>query len=155
VKTYARKGQTPVLRAKLSREHLSVISAITQDGKLYTTIRSKAFDTAAVCRFLDHLQQQIAGQLLLIWDGAPIHRSQILKDYLARCDPNRLQIVRLPGYAPELNPGEGVWHHLKQQLKNVCCHNLEQLRDELRKAIKRLRQRAYIIQACFRQAEKL
>jgi transposase len=155
VKTYARKGQTPVLSAKLTRDHLSVISAITETGQLYTQMQDKAFDSAAICRFLEHLQRQIPGKLLIIWDGAPIHRSRVIKAYLAECEPGRVRLERLPGYAPELNPDEGIWRHLKQSLQNVCCTDLVHLRAELYKAIKRLRHKRHLIQACFQHAEGL
>jgi transposase len=59
----------------------------------------------------------------------------------------------LPGYAPELNPDEGVWNYLKNvEMKNLCCHNLQELRRELRKAIVRLRYKIAIILGFFRQA---
>ena len=63
------------------------------------------------CRQL--LTREIAGSLLVIWDGAPIHRCQAVKDYLARGAAKRIHLEQLPAYAPELNPQEGVWNLLK------------------------------------------
>jgi transposase len=58
-----------------------------------------------------------------------------------------------PAYAPELNPDEGIWNYLKNvELKNLCCSDLEELRQEILQAIKRLRQKTHIIKACFQQA---
>jgi transposase len=54
--------------------------------------------------------------------------------------------------APDLNPAEGIWRHLKWvELKNVCCRDLDHLRAELRKAKERLHHKKHIIQACIRQ----
>ena len=64
----------------------------------------------------------------------------------------RLQLVQLPGYAPELNPDEGIWNDLKRvERKNVCCRDLEQLTTEVRKAKDRLRHKPEIIRSCVRQ----
>jgi transposase len=60
--------------------------------------------------------------------------------------------VRLPGYAPELNPIEGIWQYLKHvELNNQCCHDLAELEYELRKAIARLRHKPQVIDGCIRQ----
>ena len=56
-------------------EHLSVISAITPQGKLYTWIQERAFNADDIVRFLKHLLRQISGKLMLIWDGLPAHRA--------------------------------------------------------------------------------
>jgi transposase len=59
---------------------------------------------------------------------------------------------RKAGYAPDPNPAEGIWRHLKRvELKNVCCRDLDHLRAELRKAKERLRHKKHIIQASIRQ----
>ena len=63
-----------------------------------------------------------------------------------------MQLERLPGYTPELNPDEGVWKHLKYvELKNVCCRRLRELRHELRKAKERLRPKRHLILGCIKQ----
>jgi transposase len=62
------------------------------------------------------------------------------------------QIEPLPGYAPDLNPDEGIWKHLKcVELKNLCCQNLKELKVELRKAKERLRHKKHVILGCIRQ----
>ncbi len=141
-----------MLRAPLTRDHLSVVSAITAAGQLVTRVRTMAFDGAAVVDFLRQLLRRIPGKLLVIWDGAPIHRGRAVKDFLAAGAAARLQLERLPGYAPELNPDEGVWNLLKRaELKNRCCRDLDELRWELGLAIRRLRRAPQRRSACFRQ----
>ena len=76
-------GETPLLRCKLTRDHDSVISAITPTGEIYLAMQTVAYDSAAVIAFLEQLQSAIEGKLLMIWDGATIHRSQAIKDFLA------------------------------------------------------------------------
>ena len=153
VRTYAPRGHTPILRMKLTRDHLSAIGAITTEGKLLMQTQDHAYDAQEVVRFLRLLLRRISGKLLMIWDGSPIHRSQAIKDFLKRGAGKRLHLERLPGYAPELNPQEGVWNLLKRrELKNLCCRDVPQVADELRRAKERLRHRRTILKQCFAHA---
>ncbi len=150
VKTWSPVGETPVLSHKLTRDHLSVISAISPEGDLFLAMRETAFDSAGIISFLEQLQAQIEGPLVVVWDGAPIHRSKAIKQYLAEGAAARIHLERLPGYAPELNPDEGVWQYLKHtEMKNLCCEDMARLQAELEAAEERLRHKPEIITACF------
>jgi len=152
VRTWAPRGQTPVLRVKLTRDHLSVISGITLDGRLFMQMQEAAYTAETVVGFLRVLLRTIRGKILVIWDGSPIHKGQPIKDYLAAGAAKRLHLERLPGYAPDLNPDEGIWNYLKRvELKNRCCRDLAELRRELRRAKERLRHKREVIRSCSRQ----
>lgn len=79
VRKGAPRGEAPILRHTLTHDHLSVISAVTPDGRLFLRMQEQAYDSAGIVAFLGELQEQIAGKLLVIWDGAPIHRSRVVK----------------------------------------------------------------------------
>ncbi len=146
VRTYAPRGQTPVLRMPLTRNHLSAISALTASGRVLMQVQAKAFRGPQVVRFLKHLLQHLPGKLLVIWDGAPIHRSKVVKQFLADGGAERMWLEQLPAYAPELNPVEGIWRYLKRvRLRNVCCRTLTDLRYELRLATMNLRHKAQVL----------
>ena len=143
-----------MLREWWTRDHLSAISAISPAGKLYFHCQDQAIDSADVIAFLEPLLREVPGPLVIMWDGAPIHRSHLIQEFLAHSATPRLQVERLPAYAPELNPGEGLWAHLKGvELRNVCGLTIQHLRDELRDAVKRVRRKPRIIQGCFRGAK--
>ena len=77
----------------------------------------------------------------------------MIKEFLAQGAAKRLHLERLPGYAPDLNPQEGVWNLLKRrELKNRCCQSLPHLRQELVRAKERLRHRRDVLQSCFAHA---
>jgi DDE superfamily endonuclease len=99
VRTYAPVGRTPILHEHLSRDHLSAMSGITLEGRLYMIEQDRAFKGEDAVRFLKHLMRQIPGKLLVIWDGSPIHRGGAVKDFLASGAASRLQLEQLPGYA--------------------------------------------------------
>jgi transposase len=115
-------------------------------------VQEHPYKSPDVVRFLKHLLRHIPGKLLVLWDGAPIHRGQPVKELLAQGGAHRIRLEQLPGYAPDLNPDEGIWAYLKHvQLGNACCQNLSHLRRQLRLATARLRHRRHVIQGCMRE----
>jgi transposase len=128
------------------------MSGITPDGRLYMKIQRRSYKGKDAACFLKHLLRHIDGKLLVLWDRSPIHRSQVVKDLLAK-EGSRIHLEQFPAYAPELNPDEGVWNHLKRvELKNVNCQDLDQLYNELRKAKERLRHKTEVIKSFSRMA---
>lgn len=152
VATWAPRGQTPVLRTSARRDHLTIISGITLEGGLYQQTLDHAVRGADAVRFLWHLLQHIAGPVTVIWDGLAAHQGQVVKAFLATDYGKRVRLERLPSYAPELNPDEGVWKHLKHvEMANVCCGTVAELKQVLHRALMRLRQKPHLIQGFFRQ----
>jgi len=153
VRTYAPVGQTPMLKVPLTRDHLSAIGGLSLDGRLVMHIQDQSFKGPDVVRFLHLLLRKIPGKLLVIWDSASIHRSGAVKDFLAKGGAKRIHLERLPGYAPELNPQEGVWNLLKRrELKNLCAADFDQLGTELLRAKERLRHRKTVLCQCIAHA---
>lgn len=106
-----------------------------------------------VIAFLEHLQRHIRGKLLVIWDGGPIHRSRLVRDYLDKLK-GKIWVEKLPAYAPELNPTEYVWGYFKHhELPNLCALDLVQLSQFGRKALSRMRRRPKLVSAFWKQAE--
>ena len=154
VRTWAPKGCTPTLEEVYSHDHLSAISAITPDGKLYVHLQEEPIDGWDVVRFLCHLLRYIPGKLLILWDQAKIHLGEAIHRFLGSNPENDVWLESFPPYAPELNPDEGIWNYLKNvELRNLCCQNLPQLREEVYKAVKRLRHKTYVITGCFQEAK--
>lgn len=152
MRTWAPAGQTPTLHVPLTRDHLSVISGITLDGCLFLQMQAQAYNAEGIVAFLRALLDQVTGHLTVIWDGAPIHRSRVIKEFLREGAAKRLHLERLPGYAPELNPDEGIWNYLKRvELANVCCRDLGALTEQVRQAEQRVRDHPEIICACSQQ----
>jgi transposase len=153
VKTYAPEGVTPILREKVTRDHLSVMGGMTPAGKVYVLARQESLNGMHSVEFLIHLQRVAGTRLLVIWDGSPIHRRSVVKEFVSNTH-GKIRVEALPGYAPDLNPwDEGGWHHLKHvELRNMVCRDLEELHHEFHLAINRLRHKPHLIKACFVQA---
>jgi hypothetical protein len=69
VRTYAPMGHTPILREWCTRDHLSAISAISSEGKVYFHSQDRPITSADVVAFLEHLLREVPGQMVIIWDG--------------------------------------------------------------------------------------
>ena len=122
-------------------------------GRLFLKTSTHSITSREVVAFLKQLQRLIPGLLLMIWDGSPTHRSQLVKDYLASGATKRLHLERFPGYAPELNPTEWVWSYLKLvELANIACDHLSEVDAHLSKAKKRLQWKPNLIQAFIQDA---
>ena len=100
-----------MLREKQTRDHLSVMGAMTPAGRVYTLVRQESLNGLHCIEFLLHLLRVAGDRLLMIWDGSPIHRRSEVKEFVSSTR-GRVRLEALPGYAPDLNPwDEGGWHH--------------------------------------------
>ena len=101
----------------------------------------------------DHLSAiSMTGELYVAAQEHSYHRSRAVREWLARGAARRIQLEQLPGYAPELNPDEGVWRCLKRvELGNVICANLEELTSQLWAVVRRLLDKPQVLQACVRE----
>jgi transposase len=153
VRTYAPEARTPVLREKVTRDHISVMGGMTPEGKLYTLARQRSLNGLHSIEFLLHLGRVASDRLLVIWDGSPIHRRTEVNDFVSQTR-GKVWLETLPGYAPDLNPwDEGGWHHLKNvEMRNLVCRDLEELHSEFHLAVGRLRQKPHLVQSFFAQA---
>src|SRR5271165_556491 len=146
------EGLTPVLREKQTRDHLSVMGAMTPLGQVYTLVRQESLNGLHCVEFLLHLLRVAGERLLVIWDGSPIHRRVEVKEFVSGTR-GRVWLEALPGYAPDLNPwDEGGWHHLKNvEMRNLVCLDLEDLHQQFHLALGRLRQKPHLVQSFFAQ----
>lgn len=142
VRTYGPEGRTPVIHEWQTRDHLSVMGGLTIDGRVVTLARQRALTGLDTVAFLEHLGRQIGGPALVVWDRSPIHRRAEVGAYVEAVGADALAVEMLPAYAPDLNPVEWLWRHLKQEeMKNLVCIDLEELHEELHLAFGRVRQK--------------
>lgn len=150
VKTYAPRGLTPILDTWQTRDHLSVMGAVTGEGKVYSLVRDGSLNGLHVIEFLSHLMRLVGKRLLTIWDRSPIHRRAEVHAFLAQPACRDVHVEFLPPYAPDLNPQEWCWQHLKDvELHNLNCLDVEQLHMELHIALGRVRQRQALVRSFF------
>ena len=151
-RTWAPRGETPQLTFHFNWGKMAVIAGVTW-WQFYFRLYRGSIRSPQVVDFLRHLLRQLHGKLLVIWDGLAAHRSRLVKDFVASTG-NRLHMARLPAYAPELNPTEYVWGHLKRHaLANFCPKDWQHLSEEARRALRRAQRRPTLVRAFWKQAE--
>ena len=104
--------------------------------------------------FLRHLSDYLNRKLLIIWDRLSIHHAEEVKTLRSCGWAKLIHLEEFPAYAPDLNPDESVWQHLKHyELRNLCCAGLDQLEVQLALAIRRMRRSPELIRSFFAEAE--
>ena len=134
-RTLAPWGQTPVLAAWDRRDRLSAISAITVSPvaarpNLYFEVFDHTVHAEQVVAFLADLHRRL-GPLTVVWDRGAIHdKSGLVRAWLA--DHPGVVTEKFPGYAPDLNPDEGVWGWTKYgRLSNLAANDTDELWDHV------------------------
>lgn len=111
-RTYGLKGQTPVVRTSGQRQSLNVISAVNARGEFWAATYTSKLNAESFVAFLQNFVQGRADKVFLVVDGHPAHKAKLVKNYVEGLG-GRLELHFLPPYAPDLNPDEFVWGHMK------------------------------------------
>jgi transposase len=110
--TWAPVGRTPVVATTGDRFAVNLISAVTAKGALRFAAYDGHLNAPTFIDFCRRLLHDAPGRVVLVLDGHPVHRANAVKQFAASTD-GQLSLFFLPGYAPELNPDEWVWKHVK------------------------------------------
>ena len=151
VRTWARKGHTPVIQFHFNWTHISVIAGLSPTHCMFR-LHEGSIKKEQHVEFLKALRAHLRRPLLIIWDGLKAHRSKLVREYLDSTGGD-LQMSFLPPYSPDLNPVEFLWAWLKRHaLANFCPDNLDELHTAARAKLKSAQHRPSIIAACWVQA---
>lgn len=134
---------------------MQAISMVTPNGKLYYQVKEGSFNSEDIVAFLALLLKRFKRKkLLIIWDGASIHRSELVKDFLCNKAKARIHLERLPAYSPELNVDEQVHGYIKKNLlPNRLFKKMEELKNAVIKGYEYLQTQTHLIHNFFFQKE--
>ena len=126
-RTWAPRGKTPVLvhrHRNWTRISAAAFLCYRWDGcraRLYIQLRPGSYNEESLIEVLKDVRRHFRGhKVLLLWDGLTCHKSKLMRAYL-ESQSSWLTVERLPAYAPDLNPAEGLWANLKsRELANRC-----------------------------------
>jgi transposase len=155
-RTWAPRGQTPLLRHRQRRERISVISGLSVSPRrrrcgFYFLLSPENIRHPEVCAFLRDLLRHLRGPVIVIWDNGTIHGGDAIRALQDRYP--RLHLYRFPGYAPELNPDEGVWNLAKHALANGRPDSQRELFRHLRSHFSRIRRSQSLLRGCVRGSD--
>jgi len=112
-KTWGVRGQTPVVERPGQRQSISVASAVTAQGGFWFCVYEGGLNGELFVELLKKMMHRCRKSVHLILDSLPAHKRTLVRDYVASTE-GRLSLHFLPGYAPDLNPDELVWSHVKR-----------------------------------------
>ena len=115
-------------------------------------VQAGSYTTDRLIQVLDELRRFLGGEkATLLWDGLPAHRSRAMRAWLNR-QRHWLVVERLPAYAPDLNPVEGLWSSLKTvELANLTAPTLEEAISQARRGIQRVRSTPHLAYSFLRR----
>ena len=147
--TWAPKGRTPVVRSTGRRFSLNMISAISSKGGMrFMTVRGGVTGKVFIL-FLKRLILDVKGPVYLVVDGHPAHKSKRAREFVESTE-GMLKLFYLPPYAPDLNPDELVWNHLKcHYIGKLCIRTGEELQKQTTHYLKSLQRKPDIIRGFF------
>jgi transposase len=153
--TWGLKGQTPMVRSTGARHRLNMLSVVNRRGRIRFMIQKGGVNAEVVCRFLDRLMVGSSRPVFLIWDGHPTHKSTEVAEKV-RSYKGKLRVYLLPGYSPELNPGEGVWREVKShRLGRAGVFTFADMKSKALGALRHLTHRPDKIRKLFRTPSTL
>jgi transposase len=112
-KTWGKKGQTPVVERPGQRQSISAASAVNARGAFWYCTYQGGLNTELFVTLLRQMMRNRSKPVHLVVDGLPAHKTALVKAYVESTN-GMLTLHILPGYAPELNPDELVWSHMKR-----------------------------------------
>lgn len=111
-RSYAPKGETPIIKRTGQRFSLNMISAISNRGHLQFMIIDGRFNGDLFVEFLKRMIRYSKQKIYFVTDGHPAHKTKKLNEWLEK-NKTRIEVFFLPPYSPELNPQE----YLNQDVK--------------------------------------
>ncbi|MFC1489169.1 IS630 family transposase [Thermodesulfobacteriota bacterium] len=111
-RSYAPAGKTPAVRLPAKRERVSMISSVTNQGKVRFMLYEQAMNSKTLIKFMSRLIKDADRKIFLILDNLRTHHSKLVKEWLEN-HKDEIEVFFLPSYSPELNPDEYLNRDLK------------------------------------------
>ena len=146
--TWSPLGQTPVVRATGARYGLNMISAVSAQGQFRFMVVDGSVNATVFCGFLQKLMTGMDRKIFLVVDGHPAHRAKLIQRFVEK-NSERIELFYLPPYAPELNPDELVWNHVKTRVGKVAVQTKETLKRAVESTLHRLQKLPNVVASFF------
>jgi len=148
-KTWGVRGQTPVVQRPGQRQSVSAASAVTAQGAFWFCVYEGALNGELFVELLKKLMHRRRKPVHLVLDSLPAHKRSIVSEYVVSTE-GRLTLHFLPGYAPDLNPDELVWSHVKRTgTARRPLQKGEKLREKIEEQLTKLQQLPSLIRSFF------
>ena len=159
-RTWARRGTRPVVRVRGAgggRVSIAGVACYRPGDRphLFYALRTyrrrkgevKGFTWIDYRDLIITVHQHLAEPLIWCWDNLNVHLTPQLADFAAE-NKDWLRIYRLPAYAPDMNPVEGIWSLLKRSIANFAAADLDGLVRIIKRKLKKIQYRPHLIDGC-------
>ncbi len=127
-------------------------------GRLFYRVRvhrgrkgeRRSMSEAGYAGLITAAHQELKAPVILIWDRLNTHVSAVMRAFISS-HPGWLTEVRLPAYAPDMNPVEGAWANMKNGLGNLAAADVDQLAVIIKNRLKRIQYRPALIEGFLAQ----
>ena len=148
-RTWGIRGQTPVVQRPGQRQSISAASAVNARGGFWYCTYEGGLTAELFVRLLRRMMRHRSRPIHLVVDGLPAHKTKLVKDYV-QSTKGRLTLHILPGYAPELNPDELVWSHVKRTgVARTPLRKGERLRDKIEAQLAKIKAMPRLVRSFF------
>lgn len=149
-KTWGARGQTPVVHRPGQRQSISAASAVNAKGAFWFSTYEGGLNADLFIELLKKMMKYRKKPIHLVLDSLPAHKTALVKNYVASTE-GRLTLHFLPGYAPDLNPDELVWSHVKRTgTARRPLQKGEQLRDKIEEQLAALQKLPLLVRSFFK-----
>jgi transposase len=149
-KTWGEKGKTPEVRTSGQRQSVNAISAVNALGAFWYNVYTGRFNAGRFKEFLNDFLRYRRRPVFLVVDGHPAHKANLIKKYIQELK-GKLELHFLPGYAPDLNPDEFVWNHLRQKgVSKMPLMRNESLRKRVESDLASIKAKPALVRSFFR-----
>jgi transposase len=147
---YAPKGKTPVIQLNAKKNHISMISSISNQGQVRFMIYREAMQSDLLITFMRRLIKDTGRKVFLILDNLRTHHSKKVTAWLQK-HTEEIEVFYLPSYSPELNPDEYLNGDLKGKIRSgLPARSVKDLEKKTRSFMRTLVKRPQHVRNYFR-----
>ena len=148
-RSYGLRGKTPVVKTSGQRQKINAISAVNAKGAFWYQVSSGMLTSVLFIVMLKDLMKGRKKPVMLVVDGLPVHKARLVAKYV-QSTRGRLELHFLPPYAPDLNPDEFAWSHLKQNgTSKKPLHKNEALRKRVQQDLAKIKEDRSLVRSFF------
>jgi transposase len=148
--TWGKRGQTPIVSRTGKRLRLNIIGAMSRRGDFKFMVYDDKMNGKKFVEFLKRLMHKRRRPIFLVVDSHPSHKSSVVKNYL-ESQGNKLRLIYLPPYSPELNPQEYGWNAMKnRKVSSARISNQKELVTAVRSCLRRWQKNPGLVKGFFR-----
>lgn len=148
-RTWAPKGETPIVRTSGQRQSVNAISAVNPNGAFWYKVYTGRMNATVFKEFLTDFLKYRRNPVILIVDGHPSHKAKMIAEFVKELE-GKLELHFLPGYSPDLNPDEFVWNHMRNVgVTKKPLRKNEALRDRVESDLAAIKENPKLVRSFF------